>query len=302
MSELPTSERHAYLIMAHRDYAQLRILLELLDDPRNDIYLHLDRRAPRFAPNAPPMRAARLFYVKRRRVNWGGYSQIRCEMALLRAAAPGHYRYYHLLSGADLPLKTQTQIHAFFDRAPEANYLQFDRAANESGNFLYRVRYYYPLQDRIGRGRGKRIALLDALQRGSLRAQQHLGVCRRAYVPNYKGANWFSINDALAQYVLRKRALIRRQFRFTLCADEVFLQSIAMASPFRGTLRSAPLRAVDWERGTPYVYRREDVPALLRSDALFARKFDTETAPEAAQEIARYLREREAAQANAREM
>lgn len=32
------------------------------------------------------------------------------------AASHGHYAYYHLLSGMDLPIKDQDTVHAFFER------------------------------------------------------------------------------------------------------------------------------------------------------------------------------------------
>lgn len=38
------SERHAYLIMAHNNFYILEKLLILLDDPRNDIYIHIDKK------------------------------------------------------------------------------------------------------------------------------------------------------------------------------------------------------------------------------------------------------------------
>ena len=38
-------KRHAYLILAHTNFGQLRKLLELLDDPRNDIFVHVDGKA-----------------------------------------------------------------------------------------------------------------------------------------------------------------------------------------------------------------------------------------------------------------
>ena len=38
--------KHAYLILAHMHLRQLRTLVSLLDDPRNDIYIHIDRKAP----------------------------------------------------------------------------------------------------------------------------------------------------------------------------------------------------------------------------------------------------------------
>lgn len=41
--------RHAFLIMAHNHFDFLKILLKRLDDPRNDIYLHVDRKAADFS-------------------------------------------------------------------------------------------------------------------------------------------------------------------------------------------------------------------------------------------------------------
>ena len=37
--------KHAYLIIAHNEWEILHTLLTMLDDERNDIYLHIDRRA-----------------------------------------------------------------------------------------------------------------------------------------------------------------------------------------------------------------------------------------------------------------
>ncbi|MDN5954725.1 MAG: hypothetical protein L0H99_12605 [Loigolactobacillus coryniformis] len=36
---------HAYLIIANRNFKQLNLLLRLLDDSRNDIYLLIDQKA-----------------------------------------------------------------------------------------------------------------------------------------------------------------------------------------------------------------------------------------------------------------
>ena len=46
-------------------------------------------------------------------VQWGGYSQIKCELKLLKSAIEHNYDYYHLISGVYLPLKTQDYIHNF---------------------------------------------------------------------------------------------------------------------------------------------------------------------------------------------
>lgn len=41
-------KKHAYLIMAHNNFYILEKLLRLLDDSRNDIYVHIDKKVSEF--------------------------------------------------------------------------------------------------------------------------------------------------------------------------------------------------------------------------------------------------------------
>lgn len=273
MREIP-NQRHAYLIMAHNNFLQLQTLISLLDDPRNDIYLHVDKRAKMFRPEDMQVRHSKLILINRIRVNWGGHSQIKCEMHLLKAAAQKQYAYYHLLSGLDLPLKTQDEIHSFFDSHFPKNFMEFDVKAIQTGSFMDRIRTYHLFQDYFGRNTGPIMGVLRRLEDHSLRFQKRIGLQRKQYIPAYKGANWFSITHKLVEYVLSQGKLIKKQFYHSVCADEVFLQSVVMASPYRDTVVNNPLRAIDWTRGEPYVYRAEDVEELLLSEDLFGRKFD----------------------------
>ena len=124
--------RHAYLIMAHNHFDFLKELLACLDDSRNDIYLHIDKKAGPFDKSgfSDIVKKSRLYFTERLDVHWGGYSQIACELLLLKSAVSRHpqgvYTYYHLLSGADLPLKSQNEIHTFFERHAGKEFLAFD--------------------------------------------------------------------------------------------------------------------------------------------------------------------------------
>ena len=69
----------------------------------------------------------------------------------------------------------------------------------------------------------------------------------------------------------------------SVCADELFLQTLAVNSPWADRLYAPEdtsmgnLRYVDWERGSensPYTFRKEDRELLLSLPHLFARKFD----------------------------
>ena len=37
-------KKHAYLIIAHNQFALLKELLKSIDDERNDIYIHIDKK------------------------------------------------------------------------------------------------------------------------------------------------------------------------------------------------------------------------------------------------------------------
>lgn len=283
------NKKHAYLIMAHNNFSQLQMLVSLLDDSRNDIYLHIDKKSKAFRCEDIHVQHSKLVFIDRIRVNWGGHSQIVCEMNLLRAAAPQHYQYYHLLSGIDLPLKTQDEIHDFFNRSYPNNFIRFDEVANRTGSFLPRISQYHILQDTIGRNAGKFIAVLERLEHYSLLLQNKIGISRKQYIQAYKGTNWFSITDPLVQHILDNEKLIRRQFYYSICADEVFLHSVAMASPYRDHIVNNSLRAIDWKRGTPYTFRQADVEELLSSPNLFGRKFDINIDPNAVDDVVAFL-------------
>lgn len=266
--------KHAYLIMAHNNFAQLQTLITLLDTPQNDIYLHVDKKAKTFQPDKIKVIHADLILIDRIRVNWGGHSQIKCEMNLLKAAAQKQYDYYHLLSGLDLPIKSQKEIRSFFEFAYPKNFIKYDDRAIQSGSFLHRVKTYHMFQDYFGLNKGILPGFLRRLENISLWVQDVIGVQRKQYITPYKGTNWFSVTHELVKYVLSRENIIKKQFFHTVCADEVFLHSIVMDSPYKDTVVSNSLRAVDWTRGTPYVYKSEDVDELLKSEKLFARKFD----------------------------
>jgi hypothetical protein len=66
-----------------------------------------------------------------------------------------------------------------------------------------------------------------------------------------------------------------RFFRHVLIPDELFFQTIVMNSPLRDSVENENLRYLDWSREpAPAVLLESDLPALVSSHKLFARKFD----------------------------
>lgn len=110
-------EKHAYLILAHKSDYVLNSLLRLIDDERNDIFIHMDKRNRKYneSKTCSVVKKATIKHCERWKCAWGGYSLVKAELSLLELATKsGNYSYYHLLSGQDLPIKSQDEIHNFF--------------------------------------------------------------------------------------------------------------------------------------------------------------------------------------------
>lgn len=276
-------KRHAYLILAHKNPGQLRKLIALLDDPRNDIFVHVDRKTP-FRPEdwTCMCRHSGLYFLDRRiRVNWGGVSIMRCELALLEAAAArGRYDYYHLLSGMDLPIKDQDTIHAFFDEHSGAefiNYWNFKKTTQS------RFHYYTIFPEGAGQFWTN---LANNIFKG---LQMAVGYKINRDVDFRFASQWFSITDGLARYVISKEDWLEKVFRHTNTCDEIFLATLVWSSPFRERLfvkepveehvvNLSNMRFIDWTRGEsirhPWTFRAGDWDLLMSVPHFWARKFD----------------------------
>ncbi|MFC7361103.1 beta-1,6-N-acetylglucosaminyltransferase [Nocardioides astragali] len=270
--------RHAYLVLAHDDPYVLVKLLQLLDDRRNTVFVHLDKRFTQTDPSrlAPVCTRSEMVFVPRRKVFWGDFSQVDAALRLFRAAAPGRYDYYHLVSGADLPLKTQDEIHDFFSRHAGREFIGYaERFDPRWATELHFFNRYMRPTNRVER------AIRSRGTDNVIRLQRRLGYdhARRFGLELRKGSDWFSITHLMALHLLDNEKLIRRLLRFGHAPSELYVQTLAWNSEFRARLfdphdeYAGSARLIDWDRGGPYVFTEKDFGELLDSDRMFARKF-----------------------------
>ena len=80
--------------------------------------------------------------------------------------------------------------------------------------------------------------------------------------------------------VLKEKYILSR-FKYTCCADEIAIQTILMDSEYKKRLyvptqnQNAALRLIDWNRGEPYVWKKDDIEEIMNSNNFFARKFSS---------------------------
>ena len=135
------NKKHAYLIIAHNNFNQLKKLIELLDYEENDIYIHLDKKSKLNVEELKKyVKKSKLIFTKRIKVSWGGFSLVQSELILLKASVKENYMYYHLISGADLPIKSMKEIHEFFEENEGKQFIHFRREDDYDG-IENRLRY-----------------------------------------------------------------------------------------------------------------------------------------------------------------
>ena len=267
--------KHAFLIIAHNELRILNILLTMLDDSRNDIYLHLDKKWKLNIKYLYHPQKANFFFVKKRMdIRWGDISSIKLEFKLFRMAYEnGPYMYYHLLSGVDLPIKSQDYIHEFFKKNYGKEFIGFAQGEENGIDCYNKVMKFHLFSRHI---QSSNMFLVNCRTRLENILNKYL--TRNSSVPFRKGTNWISITNECCKYILNKEKSILKRFKFTICGDEIFLQTIVYNSPFYEKCYNisdeyvSNQREIDWKRGNPYNWTLEDKDFLLRSDKIFARK------------------------------
>lgn len=91
-----SQDRHAYLIICHNNFKILQMLLSAIDDDRNDIYIHVDKKTEDvpFEDIWGAVCHSPLTFIERISVNWG----VLADMCGVRTSVGGHEKTAFLLS------------------------------------------------------------------------------------------------------------------------------------------------------------------------------------------------------------
>ncbi len=265
----------AILILAHKSATQLNRLIGHLSSDF-DLFVHLDRKSLLRIEDIEAGENIRVF--RQYPVYHGSPNMNKACLELLRAAFSKGYDRYLLISGQDVPIKTNKEIHDFFTNNPN-EYLECERLPKKDwdNGGLERVRKYHPLSPYGTSGIKKYFLLLQKKLWKAFNILLH--VERNLDTIFYGGSNWFNVSHAcvsgILQYLEQNPGYINR-YRFTSNSDEIFLQTIIMNLPLNNEIVQSSLRYVDWASGPefPRILRVTDYDKIVNSGMLFARKVD----------------------------
>jgi hypothetical protein len=260
----------AIMLLVHKNEEQVNRLINHLSKDFH-VYVHIDKR---FSVNI--IKSENVFIYKKYKTYWGSYNQIAATLYLLRKAFEIKYDRYILISGQDLPIKTNDEIKKFFLNN-NLEYLDIVKIPNSNGwPNMDRLTTYNNMNEKY-RNSGKILSIFNRIITRVFRKVSKI-LPRRIDYDFYGGSNWTNYTHNCVQkifeYLKENKKYINR-YKWTSCADEIFYQTII--NKLEGiTIENNCLRYIDWETGPEYprILRKEDHDKIINSNKLFARKFD----------------------------
>lgn len=270
--------KHAYLILCHADLHLLKILIGLLDDERNDLFIHIDRKAD-FTGSGLSTTCAGLYILEQRLdARWGDYSLVDVEMMLFeKAYNTDNYVYFHVLSGSDLPIKSQNYIHKECDMNPNIEYIGFSGSSSDK-EAQWRASHYFLFSKKFRTGN----IVIRLLRRLFLLIQYPFDkIHNNKKLIFKKGPQWCSVTSNFVGYLLQNKSTIKKLFSHTYCPDELFIQTLCWNSSFRLKVKSLEhefegcRRYIKWVDGELQDMTQASLLLALQSNHWFARKFSS---------------------------
>jgi len=272
----PPAPDVAFLILSHTEPELLdRLVARLSQD--FSVYLHIDSAASFRAQDFSW--APRVTSVPSRRTYWGSFDVTRAILDLLRTAREGNHSHYVLISGQDLPLKSNADITSFFGAQNSTDFIRTVRMPYEGigGGMERLTRMHWHA---FYRYRGARRFIYQGWE--LLMAVGYKTVLQEKVLAGefYHGETWFALRCHTLDHVfsyLDTHPEYQELFSGSRLAEESFLQSIIRRLNPAGHDIEDTMTFMDWHSGpeSPRVLDESDVPRLETTDKLFARKISS---------------------------
>lgn len=273
----------AYLILAHSDPEGLKKLTEKLVS-HGEVYIHINARNdlnPFEKAIETLGEAAKKvhFASKREKINWAGYSIVRATFTLLDdALRKDAYDRITLITGQDYPIKDEKKILDVYEKYRDISFVTgtAHTAATKEELMLIDFRdlrllhlftktLVHPIQRRI-----------KFLQR-----KDYVVVDGRKYTIYGISPKWSITGDA-ARYLLdfhNKNKSYNHYFATRHASDDYYVATALFNSKFRDKIDNNTdffwLKFLPNNGGTK-VLDESDIESIRETQALFARKFDSE--------------------------
>lgn len=289
----------AYLILCHIDPEHIKRLTDKLTvGTCDEAFVHVDKKTS-IEPFEKLLNSNPQVHILAERVAvyWGGYSSIEATIRLFRTAiSSSNFDRFVILQGLEYPIKTNREIHAFFEKNPDMEYI---RAQNISLCSNPREIHKYSLYWHLDTSKQLKSRIIHKINRAFLKHGKFPRF-KKNYVVNslgqkmdiFQGCAQFGVTRQLAGYIVHfhdENECFNRYFQTMYAPDESYFHTIVYNSPYikntpAGKAIARP-HLTDFENLTYFEYpvqitlftQKEDWPKLRDSGFLFFRKASSES-------------------------
>lgn len=292
----------AYLILCHTDPKHIRRLTEKITKDTNDVaFVHVDGKCDLIPFQCELKDNSQVQLLKNRTpVNWGGYSSIEATINLFKAAISWRKQSFDrfvILQGLEYPIKTNQEIHNFFEEKPKKKYIlaqNISETNNPKEKHKYSLYWYLDNASAIGVKAIHRLNSALFLRTGIIPAfkKNYVRDNSGAKMQIYQGCAQFGVTRQLAEYIVKfhdENPEFNKYFQTMYAPDESYFHTIVYNSPFvkntpDGKAVTRP-HLTNFENLTYFEYpktvtlftRKNDWPKLRDSGYLFFRKASSES-------------------------
>jgi hypothetical protein len=274
----------AYLLILHNNLEHVKRLIKRIYHPNNYYVLHVDKKSSdsfkselKKLVESLAKKKKNIVLYSAHSVTWGGASMVFATMdmmSVLFREFGNDWHYCINLSGADYPLRTNTQIVQ-------------ELAVNEH---LLGVRGINYLDLHLNDLRDNK-----SIKLGFTECNNYLYLTGWRPLPKgidiWTGSQWFILAKDFCDYLMNDEFFVPKfldYIRNQLVPDELFFQTVFKASPFCHHVVHHHLRFIKWGENAecffdtiadscgrhPDSFTMQDLPQLkIETTALFARKF-----------------------------
>lgn len=285
----------AYIILAHQYPQQLTTLINRLNTQTASFFIHIDLTTDAEIYNQMVQELSafpNVYWLKRHNTYWGSFRAVRATYEGIKEIFDKNieFDYLILLTGQDYPIKSTSYIENYLTKHAGKEFIEYyPLPCNEWKNPHFTINV-----DRVEnwfiQGRLVKENFIALPEKASFKLRAFLSICsllirlnilrRKRKIPNdfqpFGGSAYWCFSRDCAAYInnfVQQNPAFINFFKYAGLTDEVFFQTIVLNSPFKEQVINDNLRYVVWPG--PANLGKNDLPDLLNSSALFARKFDT---------------------------
>jgi hypothetical protein len=280
-----------YCILAHKNPIQIKELVALLDDEKTLFFIHLDKKVNQKEYEQLLQKSSCHFVKNRVSCSWGKYSLVQAALNTMKEVQDfmnvnySTFNYHFImLSGEDLPLKSNKYIDDFLQSNKESSFINYWQLPYDKwwrGGFFRLENFYFFQYKEYPK---VNYWINRIIKKINLNFLFPLNRFNKVF-PDFKiygSSQWMILNQNLMTFILEKskeNSKFNSIFRYVLAPDELYFATLILNFDVlkQFSIHNIKTHLVDFigAEASPQYLQIENIEKNNTKEILFARKFDS---------------------------